>query len=105
MANHSRKDEIFGKILDIVCEEMEVSKEEILSKSRQDYIVDARTVFAKALKVNGFSVNSIAYRLDKTKAGINNILYGFSFRKESKMIQINLEYIKSALEEIGLCPV
>lgn len=99
----TRKDIVFNQIMSIVVEETDISADDILSKNRQEDVVNARMMLAHFLKVNGFSVSAIAKRLNKTSAGIRNIHYLFSIKKgTNKLMDINLEYIKKNIESIGL---
>lgn len=89
------KSEIFAEILRIVSKETEISKDDILSNSKEVEVVDARYLLVILLHDNGFYPSQIASHINKTKRSINYILSNFSDRlRGGKMLRIQYENIK-----------
>ncbi len=94
-----RKSEIFSKIINAVSDETEITKEEILSRSKKVEIVDARSIAVILLKEHGFYPESIAKLMNKTSACIRHIISSFDEREEScKMIGIYLQKVRKLME-------
>ena len=67
-----KKTEYFNKVLGVVSELAEVSKESVLSKNRAANVVDARWIVIKLLKDAGFSTNDIAELICHKRRTIDN---------------------------------
>lgn len=94
------KSEIFAKIINAVSEETEVTVEEIMSKSKNAEVVDARAIVIMLLSEYGFYPESISKLLNKTSACVRFLISSFDERKRNnKIIEIYTESIRKSFEK------
>ncbi len=75
-----KKREIFAEIIEIVVSETDVPCEEILSKSKQAEVVDARYMLIMALLDFGFYPSEVAQMVGLTSRSINYTISNFDTR-------------------------
>lgn len=93
------KSEIFNRVLDVVSQQTEVSREQILSRSKSMEVVDARCILFRLLQEQGLYPGQIATQARKTPAAIRYLLSHFEDRvKSNKMVKIYLQNIRNASE-------
>lgn len=68
------KSEIFNRVLDVVSQQTEVSREQILSRSKSMEVVDARCILFRLLQEQGLYPGQIATQARKTPAAIRYLL-------------------------------
>jgi len=92
------KSKIFAELLEIVSNETEVSREKILSDSKEIEVVDARSILIHLLYKEGLYPSEIASFINKTKRSVNQNLSSFSVRLDSgKMLGIILEKVRKKI--------
>lgn len=74
------KSEIFASVLRDVCEVTEVSEQQILSKSKEEEIVDARHLLVVTLVKSGYYPRMIAERLHITGRAVRYMIASFRTR-------------------------
>ena len=74
------KSEIFNRVLDVVSQQTEVSREQILSRSKSMEVVDARCILFRLLQEQGLYPGQIATQARKTPAAIRDLLSHFEDR-------------------------
>ena len=74
------KIEDFGKVIKVVTELMDVTDQEILGKSRESEVVDARWMVICLMHEKGYSTKEIAPLMCHPIRTINHALKGFSDR-------------------------
>jgi hypothetical protein len=90
--------EIFAKVLAEVEQITELSADVIVSKKRNEEIVDARCLLVYFLNEQGLYPCQIAQLMDLSLRHINDILSSFSERRESrKILRINYELMRKSL--------
>ena len=72
--------ELAGQVLDLVAEELEVTKEQILSKSRKAEIVDARHMAARLLHYRNVYPSRIATIFGVSPRNIHYVITSFDAR-------------------------
>lgn len=93
------KSEIFNRVLDVVSQQTEVSREQILSRSKSMEVVDARCILFRLLQEQGLYPGQIATQARKTPAAIRYLLSHFEDRvKSNKMVKIYLQISENASE-------
>lgn len=90
------KSEIFADAMRDVCEIMEVSEAEIMSKSKSEEIVDARHLLAVELRERGYYPQMIAGRLRVSGRAVRMMLSGFRARADNSP---GLEICRKRVEE------
>lgn len=96
-----KKRELFDKILAIVEEETEISREEILSKSKKEEVVDARALLVFVLHSLGFYPIQISLLSGICQRCINPYIANFKDRKDDRRIlRLNYENVTKKLREI-----
>lgn len=89
------KSEIFAKILRMVEQETEISREQILSANKEAEVVDARYILVDMLAGAGFYPSRIAVLIRQSKRSVNYILSNFPGRlKAGKMMRLQWENIR-----------
>lgn len=97
-----KKLELFNKILAIVEEETEVSREDILSGSKKEEVVDARALFIFVLHMMGFYPVQISSLSGICSRCINPFISKFNDRKdERRILRINYESVVKQLRDLG----
>ena len=92
------KSEIFNRVLDVVSQQTEVSREQILSRSKSMEVVDARCILFRLLQEQGLYPGQIATQARKTPAAIRYLLSHFEDRvKSNKMVKIYLQNIRKCI--------
>lgn len=88
--------ELFDNLLNVICEQTQLSRQEILSHCKSTQIVDARYILVKMLYDSGFYPSVIASFIHQTERSVTKIMTNFDNRKEKfKMLRINYEQIKN----------
>ena len=87
--------ELADRVLELVAEELEVTKGEILSKSRKAEIVDARHVAAKLLHCHNIYPSRIALLLGLSPRSIHYVITSFDARIQTNRMLRN-SYAKLA---------
>lgn len=72
--------EDFSKVVKVVAELMEVSERDILGKSRESDVVDARWMVIALMREKGYSTKQIAPLLSRPIRTINHALSAFEDR-------------------------
>lgn len=72
--------EDFGKVIKVVSELMEVSEQDILGKSRESDVVDARWMVIYLMKEKGYSTKQIAPLMCRPERTINHAAISFEDR-------------------------
>ena len=100
-----RKSEMFGQIVDKVCEVCEVSRDLLIGGSRLQAVVDARILAVQYLRRTGLSNDDISLLVLREKAGDNTIHPAVEIlRKKSKGIQKEfLSYTERCLQSYAFC--
>lgn len=95
-----RKTELFAEILENVANEMELTKEQILSRDRTAEIVDARHIVIFLLAREGYYNSQIAKLMKTSRQYIGQVIRGFSNRckQSGKIFEITLNRICRTLE-------
>ena len=70
----------FGKVMKVVAELMEVSEQNILGKSRESDVVDARWMVICLMKEKGYTTKQIAPLMLRPIRTINHAINSFSDR-------------------------
>jgi chromosomal replication initiation ATPase DnaA len=70
----------FGKVMKVVAELMEVSEQNILGKSRESDVVDARWMVICLMKEKGYTTKQIAPLMLRPIRTINHAVNSFSDR-------------------------
>lgn len=78
--------DLFDKVLDVTCGVSEISKEDLLSSSHQSDVVDIRSMLAYLLNKNGMYPTVIAKFMNKSSAGVRNLIKDYDRRKTSNKI-------------------
>ena len=92
------KSEIFNRVLDVVSQQTEVSREQILSRSKSMEVVDARCILFRLLQEQGLYPGQIPTQARKTPAAIRYLLSHFEDRvKSNKMVKIYLQNIRKCI--------
>lgn len=92
------KEEIFAKILNVVCSETEIPASTVIAKCTKAEAVDARHIIARLLYEQGFYKSQISERLHLTDRAVCFMLGGFEERlRYNRMMRINYERIKKRL--------
>ena len=92
------KSRIFAEVLDIVSNETEVPKEQILSSRKDEETVDARYLLVYYLVQNGLTYSQISRLIYKNVRTVTYIATHFENReKERKILGINSENIRKQL--------
>lgn len=93
------KSEIFNRILDVVSQQTEIPREQILSSSKSMEVVDARCILFRLLQEQGLYPGQIATQAGKTPAAIRYLLAHFEDRvKTNKIVKIYLQNIRKRIE-------
>lgn len=74
------KSEIFASVLKDVCEVPEIPEQKILSKSKEEEIVDARHLLVVTLAKSGYYPRMIAERLHITGRAVRYMMSAFHTR-------------------------
>ena len=94
------KQEIFNKVLSLVEEETEVSRDLILSGNKQEEVVDARALLIFTLYEQGLYPAQIGCLTKICPRCINPFILNFRGRKESRrMLGVYYERVKKKLGE------
>ena len=94
------KQEIFNKILSLVEEETEVSRNLILSGNKQEEVIDARALLVYTLYETGFYPPQISTMTGICGRCINPYILNFGERKDSRrMLRIYYDRVKRKLRE------
>lgn len=89
---------MFQDSLSAVSEETEVEEAQILSNSKQEEIVDARSILMKILTDQGFYPIQISHFTGIGVRSVNGFLQGFRTRCNSrKIMRINYENVRNNL--------
>lgn len=90
--------ELADYVLRLVADELEVTKEQILSKSRKAEIVDARWLAVMLMYKSGMYPMRIAESLRISPRYAHYIITGFSDRKDcNPILRMNYEAVKNKL--------
>lgn len=90
--------DLFNKVLTAACEVSGISKEDILSPSHQSDIVDIRSMLVYILNRQGVYPVVIARMMNKSSAGIRNLIKDYTNRKSSnKLLQIISQEVENRL--------
>lgn len=93
-----QKIKMYQDSLSAVSEETEVEEEHILSNSKQEEIVDARSILMKILTDQGFYPIQISHFTGIGVRSVNGFLQGFRARCNSrKIMRINYENVRNNL--------
>ena len=94
------KKEIFSRVLDLVEDETEVSKELILSGNKKEEVVDARALLIYTLHELGFYPSQIGVMSGICPRCIGPFILHFEDRKSNRrMLGIYYERVKRKLRE------
>ena len=94
------KQEIYNKVLSLIEEETEVSRELILSGNKQEEVVDARALLIYTLYETGFYPSQISALTGICGRCINTFILNFEERKECRrMLRIYYDKAKRKLGE------
>lgn len=94
------KQELFNRILALVEEETEVSRELILSGNKHEEVVDARALLIFTLYEMGFYPSQIGSMTGICSRCINPFILGFGERKSGRrMLGIYYEKVRRKLRE------
>lgn len=92
------KSEIFAKIISLIENETEVSKERILSGDKDMEVVDARSMLIVLLFENGLYPANIARMINKTRRCVNHVIAEFKNReKGSKIIRMQMDNLRNRM--------
>lgn len=95
-----KKQETFNRVLSLIEEETEVSRELILSGNKKEEVVDARSLLLYVLNEMGFYPVQIAALSGICTRCITPLIASFNDRKESrKMLRIYYEKVRIILGE------
>jgi len=93
------KEAIFDRIVSTVCDEMDLTKDEIFSKSHRQIVVDARHIIMYMLKAKGFYCENIATLFSANKRYTYMIISNFENRlKQSREIQFIYAQVKRKVD-------
>lgn len=96
------KSKLLNAILNIVCEVCEVSKEDVVSMRKSEYIVEARSIFVSVCRQYGLPSGSIARFLNRKRIQAVSEMLGnyrifskqsYSFRLMSKEVDEKISAI------------
>ena len=91
---------IFQETLSAVVDETGLEREQILSKGKEEELVDARSVFIKILNERGLYPIQISRFTGICQRSVNRFLIGFKERCDSrKIMRLNYENVKT---KVGL---
>lgn len=94
------KQEIFNRVLSLIEEEAEVSRDLILSGNKQEEVVDARALLIYTLHELGFYPTQIAALSGICPRCVSPFIIGFNERKGNRrMLGIYYEKVKRKLRE------
>lgn len=94
------KQEIFSKVLSLIEEETEVSRDLILSRNKQEEAVDARALLIYILYEIGFYPPQISALTGICGRCINSFILNFGERKDCRrMLRIYYDKVKRKLRE------
>ena len=95
------KTQIFNTLLDIVSQECEVTKEDILSQKKVEEIVDARTILVYFCKDYGLHNAEIAKFLNRKKTDtICEYMEKYTiYRKQSAKFRMDVNRITTRLQD------
>lgn len=94
------KQETFNRVLSLIEEETEVSRDLILSGNKREEVVDARSLLLYVLKDMGFYPVQIAALTGICTRCITSLIAGFNDRKESRrMLRVYHERVRTVLGE------
>lgn len=90
--------DLFNKVLDVTSDVSEITKDELLSSSHQSEIVDARYLFVHFLHKLGMYPTVIAKFMNKSAAGVRNLIKDYDRRKTSnKLLDIISKEVENKL--------
>ena len=90
--------EIFLNTISAVTDETEIEKDLILSGSKQEEVVDARSILVRILHEQGLYPIQISHLTGICLRSVTNFLQGFSVRCNSrKIMRINYERARHTL--------
>lgn len=90
--------ELANHVLDLVADELEVTKESILSKSRKAEVVDARHMTAKLLHANHVYPSRIAEIFGLSARNIQYVITNFDSRMQTnKSLRMSYEAIMRSI--------
>lgn len=93
---------IFSTCLDIVAEEMDITRDQIISDCKNEDVVDARHLLVKLLTDCGLYPLVISQLIGCTSRNINVILSGFKLRCDRrKLLRINYERVRNQVGNIS----
>lgn len=94
------KSDIFNQILDVVANETEIERTEILSACKKAEIVDARYMLVYALYRKGFYYSEIARMSNITRQAVSRMILRFDIRffQGGKIFETTLNRICNILE-------
>lgn len=94
------KSDIFNQILDVVANETEIERTEILSASKKAEVVDARYMLVYALHQKGFYYSEIARMSNITRQAVSRMILRFDIRyfQGGKIFETTLKRICNTLE-------
>lgn len=93
---------IFSTCLDIVAEEMDITRDQIISDCKNEDVVDARHLLVKLLTDCGLYPSVISQLIGCTSRNINVILSGFKLRCDRrKLLRINYERVRNQVGNIS----
>lgn len=96
-----KKSKIFSIVMELVANELEISKEAILSKKKSAEVVDARHLLVVLLSRYGFYTQTIADILKCTPRSIQHILAYFDERiKYCPPLRFAYQRVQKKLQEI-----
>lgn len=74
------KAEYFSKVIKVVTELMEVSKESVLGKSREPEVVDARWMVICLMREKGYPTRQISELMNHPERTVNHAICNFTDR-------------------------
>jgi chromosomal replication initiation ATPase DnaA len=74
------KAEYFGKVIKVVTELLEVSKDSVLGKSREPEVVDARWMVICLMREKGYPTRQISELMNHPERTVNHAICNFSDR-------------------------
>ena len=93
---------IFSTCLDIVAEEMDITRDQIISDCKNEDVVDARHLLVMLMYEMGLYPTTIAQLVGCTSRNVNTIISGFRLRCDRrKLLRNSYERLKKQIGNIS----
>lgn len=93
------KSELFRQVAEAVSRETEIDSAELVGGGRTDEVVDARCIFFRMLREEGFSPTQIASKTNRTAAAVRYLLSKYEDRiAANRMVDLYAKRVRKQLE-------